>query len=483
MKVARDSLRLTGMILLLLPVCVDLIVIVNLAILFQQSEAAKQQLFQIRNCELITNQLISDGWGAGSIANMANPTGTAQIFSQRLENIDRRVNELRKATIGIPRLHEAWEKSHQVLEPGYEKFRQVQELLKQPLSFMLLAELQRAQMELSPLAYSFDHEMKAFLRLTEEVAEEERKHYQSIVSAHIVGILAASIFINFIVTVTFGLFLYHRLIMRLRVIEGNALKLIARQHLSAALPGQDEIARLDHSFHRMADRLSRIQEMRKNFLAVVSHDMRAPLSSVLAGVGLGAHGVYGELPAEAKQVMNRAAGVGWRLNNLIDDLLDWQAFEDGQLHLNCKPFLLSELINAVREAVAPVAEERTVNLAWQDDGSEPKVTADPDRLAHVTINLALACLANLPPASSLTVTFARQGSDLHVIIDCSQVTLSDEAVAILNGSLPQVFADMGLLKLAIGRSIVSAHGGSVLCTSTSTQQITLILPGILLAVR
>ncbi|HZJ57223.1 MAG TPA: ATP-binding protein [Clostridia bacterium] len=148
---------------------------------------------------------------------------------------------------------------------------------------------------------------------------------------------------------------------------------------------RDETGQLAISFNAMADSLERLEDMRRSFVANVSHELRSPLTSIRGYI----QGILDETfnPREQKKYLGIALEETQRLNKLINELLDLSQIESGQFPLNITGFDINEQIRLLL-----IAQEDRINAMEMDirvDFQEDRclVNADIDRIKQVIINL------------------------------------------------------------------------------------------------
>jgi len=201
------------------------------------------------------------------------------------------------------------------------------------------------------------------------------------------------------------------------------------------------------------------------FLAMVSHELRNPLSPILAWSRL----LQSPDLAEEKRLQGlQAIERGARSQaQLIGDLLDISRIVSGKLRLDVRPLDLAPVIEAAIETVRPSAEARQVRLNVILDPRSGPIAGDPERLQQVAWNLLSNAVKFTPKGGRVSVQLARINS--HV-----ELTVSDTGEGIPAELLPHVFerfwqAEAGTtrqrgglgLGLAIVRHLVELHGGTV----------------------
>jgi signal transduction histidine kinase len=207
---------------------------------------------------------------------------------------------------------------------------------------------------------------------------------------------------------------------------------------------------------------------RDEMIAVVSHDLRAPLQSLLLWVE-----VLRRRPDNIAAVRDGAEAIGRsvRLQKLlIDDLLDHARIVTGKLFLHFRPVRLGECVRAAADAVRPEAEARSLELCLPPEGSLPVIEADPDRLQQVFWNLLSNAVKFTPPGGRVELRAERDGRDGGTV----RLAVADTGRGIRPDLLPRLFERfrqedprlsggfLGLgLGLSITKGIVEAHRGRI----------------------
>ncbi len=149
---------------------------------------------------------------------------------------------------------------------------------------------------------------------------------------------------------------------------------------------RDELGELGETFNYMAQELAGLDQMRKDFVANISHDLRSPLTSI--------HGFVrafldDTIPSERKHhyltIMNEQTE---RMIKLVNDLLDIASIEAGQLEIRRVIFNVSELVRQVVARMEPEYVKYRVNVELiSEEAQDIHVFADPDRIDQVLVNL------------------------------------------------------------------------------------------------
>jgi K+-sensing histidine kinase KdpD len=269
--------------------------------------------------------------------------------------------------------------------------------------------------------------------------------------------------------------------------EYQALLVSVAQHCAQAL----DRARLYEAAKQARDEAEAANRLKDDFLSVVSHDLRTPLTSILGWTTiLQKPSIEAGLAARAHQAIRDNAE---RQARLIEDLLDFSRIAAGRLVLDKKPLSLRDVLRAVIETVLPTAVAGRVELRYSEI---PAVTVigDSRRLEQVFLNL-LGNALKFTPEGGLIELQAR------VVNSSVQISVSDTGAGIEPEFVPHVFerfrqdqsnsarAQQGVgLGLAIAKELVEGHGGMITVESEgrgrgATFTVTLPLAPSLLAER
>jgi signal transduction histidine kinase/ActR/RegA family two-component response regulator len=199
------------------------------------------------------------------------------------------------------------------------------------------------------------------------------------------------------------------------------------------------------------------------FLAMLGHELRNPLTPILTAVHLMRLRGGGGMEKECSVIERQAR----HLVRLVDDLLDVSRVAQGKVNLQKKKLEIADIISKAIETASPLLEERQHRLTLNVPAQGLQVHADPERLTQVLANLL---------TNACKYTENRGHIRVDATLDHNQIVVEvrDNGIGIRSNMLPHVFdmfaqetqaidrAGGGLgLGLAIVRSLTELHGGSV----------------------
>lgn len=231
----------------------------------------------------------------------------------------------------------------------------------------------------------------------------------------------------------------------------------------------EEFERLARVFNAMLDRLHRVFEGQRQFIADAAHEIQTPLTVIKGTIEVALQKTRSADDYRDALVTN--LGQVERLSTLTRSLLTLAQFSSDRPPLTLTPLALAPLVQDLVKELTPLAEDRKIQLAV-DAQPVPLVEGDAGRLTQLLINLLDNALAHTPPDGRITVRV--RPSREHIVIE-----VEDTGPGIAPEHLPRLFerfyrADPARaresggtgLGLAIVKEIAEAHGGTVGVEST-----------------
>ena len=160
----------------------------------------------------------------------------------------------------------------------------------------------------------------------------------------------------------------------------------------------------------------RMDRLKDEFVSTVSHELRTPLTSISGSLGLLLGGAAGSLPEGAVRLLSIAHSNSKRLVRLINDILDIEKIESGQVVFNFKRVDVHALAEQVIEANRAYADGFGIRVYLDAASQAGEVPADPDRLAQVVTNLLSNAIKFSPPNGEVALATERRGDQVRISV-------------------------------------------------------------------
>lgn len=223
--------------------------------------------------------------------------------------------------------------------------------------------------------------------------------------------------------------------------------------------------------------LERLNHLKSQFLATVTHELRTPLHSIISYGALILEGfVEGELTAEQEEHIQFMVRRAEDLSRLVDDMLDLSKIEADRLEVRVEPLALEPSLTEVVNQLKPMANNKGLRLVLEMEDSLPMVLADSHRLRQVVINMVSNALKFTENGGVVIRCTLLEHSDmLRIAVSDTGIGISPavldyifEAFRQADGSTTRRFGGTGL-GLTIARKLVELQGGEVYVESTVGQ--------------
>ena len=160
----------------------------------------------------------------------------------------------------------------------------------------------------------------------------------------------------------------------------------------------------------------RIERLKDDFVATVSHELRTPLTSIAGSLGLLLGNTAGKLPDAVARLLTIAHTNSQRLVRLIDDILDVEKLEAGQVVFHFKRVDVRPLVEQAIEANLAFAQGYNVRIQLGGGSGTADVRADPDRLIQVVTNLLSNAIKFSPPGEEVVVSVGMERGNVRISV-------------------------------------------------------------------
>ncbi len=273
-----------------------------------------------------------------------------------------------------------------------------------------------------------------------------------------------------VVTFVLAIFLNKGTLRRLQSLMRNIEDMRVGKQLQPPMEGEDELAILDHRFHTMETEIRRhekeradMEQLRQRFFAMISHDMKVPLSSLKVFLDLINDGSYSKEEIADRAGIQRA-NIG-RLIELVSDLIELEKLNSPSFALSTQEVGLASLCDEALESVTHLAEAQGISLKLNLNAT--KAIGEERRLLQVLVNLLSNAIKFSSRGGEVVLSAIEQNDSILLQVrdnGCGiprkQLEAIFEPFSQVNKNRTESTGSVGL-GLAICRAIVLAHGGKL----------------------
>ncbi len=305
-----------------------------------------------------------------------------------------------------------------------------------------------------------------------------------------------------LIGIALGFFIVRSILRPLSALR-QATGRIAMRDFAYRIPvrGNDELAELARAFNRMAARLSDLDRLNREFIHKSSHELKATLSSIEEALRVVLDEVFGRLAPNQRRLLEIALRNCSRLRLMISDLLDIHKIQAGVMEFKMEDEDIIKTINSSIQEIEPFAREKGIDIWFERQEQEIKLSFDSLRIGQVMNNLLTNAIKYTPDGGSITVRVERVRDPRRFIPEQLKAALSsdsnegvlvsvaDTGIGIPPAELERVFEPFYQVKrdnmwqsqgsglgLAIAKNIVEAHDGVIWAESKAGSCLRFVLP-------
>lgn len=210
-----------------------------------------------------------------------------------------------------------------------------------------------------------------------------------------------------------------------------------------------------------------IDDMKSDFVSVVSHEFRTPLTSIQMGVGLLLESSFVKDGSREKDLLDVIDEDSKRLNRLVSELLDLTRIESGKISMEFKRIDAARIIEEALRSFELQANEKGIELRKEISAKEPiNIYADSDKVTWVLVNLISNAMRYTPQGGNITVSIEQNGNKAYIAVKDTGIGIPpkyhekifDKFTQVKNDGVTAGGAGLGL---AISKDIVKAHKGRI----------------------
>lgn len=243
----------------------------------------------------------------------------------------------------------------------------------------------------------------------------------------------------------------------------EAVKVIAGGEFSKRVnvASQDEVGELANSFNHMVVALQKLEDMRRGFIANISHELRTPMTSIRGFI----EGILdGTIPRERHEYyLTIVRDETNRLNRLVNDLLDLARMEAGEVELNIRSFDINELLRRCVLKLESLITGKELQVEADFEEESLLVSADVDAIERVVYNLLHNAIKFTPEKGKITLGTRVQREKVLIWVQDTGVGIDSEEIDLIwdrfyKGDKSRSNDKTGTgLGLAIIKNIINEH--------------------------
>ncbi|MDD8043816.1 MAG: HAMP domain-containing sensor histidine kinase [Verrucomicrobiota bacterium] len=228
-----------------------------------------------------------------------------------------------------------------------------------------------------------------------------------------------------------------------------------------------DLTAMGRSLHKANAELKELNTLKNQFLGMAAHDLRKPISVVLAYAGFLQEELGPSLIKEQAAYLQTILDTATRMGRLVDQFLTLSIIETGRLRPELQPVSVREVVKGARVITDLLARRKGVEVQVDDSASAVVLSADPTLLEQAVINLVSNAIEHSSEGQTVCLTLRCDAQEFRLGV-------RDEAGGIPEDQLPTLFAPFSPgktkkshaqrgtgLGLAITRAIADAHHGRI----------------------
>ena len=233
-------------------------------------------------------------------------------------------------------------------------------------------------------------------------------------------------------------------------------------HCDLEVSAPPEIVELSEAFTLMCDRLKEVDKMKADFFAMISHELKTPLTTIKEGTSLLLEGVGGSITEKQDRLLTIISTESKRLTSLVNSILDLSKMEAGMMMYTFEQGYMGPLIEQVVREIIPYAEAKRIHIVTQMNTDSSVCRMDGERILDVLRNLVGNAIKFTPECGQVTIAVNRLNGGLKVSVSDSGPGIPPERLTTIFEKYESSDQKRGTgLGLAIVKHVVAAHGGKV----------------------
>lgn len=233
-----------------------------------------------------------------------------------------------------------------------------------------------------------------------------------------------------------------------------------------------ELQQANFKLEGLVKELEYLNELKNDFIATLSHELRTPITAVKGTVDILRKEVIGGLNEAQRNLLDTAGKSIERLLNQVNELLDFAKMETGKFELSCSDVDFKELITEAEHIVQSLINKKKLELTVEvDPSAETVLRADRERILQILLNLLSNSIKFTPQRGKITIKAYSSGDALTIEVGDNGIGIPIEKQKHIFTKFYQVNNQINGtgLGLAISKQLIEMHGGRIWFESSEGQ--------------
>ncbi|KUO69729.1 MAG: hypothetical protein APF77_09005 [Clostridia bacterium BRH_c25] len=284
------------------------------------------------------------------------------------------------------------------------------------------------------------------------------KEAEMIIKEQLMAVTAILILISLVLTYYFSRAFTKPI---LKINEAAARMADGNLSIRIDVDSKDELGMLSDTINNLSVQLQKIEQLRKELIANVSHEFRTPLS-LIKGYAETIRDVTGDVPEKRSRQLGIILEEADRLRNMVNDTLNLSQMQSEYFKLDVRPFNIAAAVRNIKNRFSYILEEKEINLEVQEVNDNILVMGDEARIEQVLYNFVNNACNHTARGGLIRIEIIEN-------VDNVKIEVADNGAGISSEELPFIWdrfykaskESKGTgLGLAIAKKILEAHAGS-----------------------
>ncbi|MBR3890067.1 hypothetical protein IKJ53_06085 [bacterium] len=238
------------------------------------------------------------------------------------------------------------------------------------------------------------------------------------------------------------------------------------------------------------DKLAKLERLKSEFISIVSHELKTPLTSIKNSLDIILSKKTGEITEPMQRFLDMAKRNVQKLSRIINDLLDMSKIEAGKMDYSFKITNIEPVLEDVKNNLSEIAKQKNIHIYTEVQEELPNVYIDTDRIEQVLSNLVSNSIKFSPEESDIVIRVNMVEAQDIVAHECFmpklkklngsyiKISVIDKGIGIDEKDLAHVFDKFEQIEnamtrevggtglgLSIAKQLITAHNGMIWCDS------------------